>query len=227
MTVAWLLETHAHADHISAAPYLKSMLGGKIAIGREIIRVQEVFGKIFNAGTDFARDGSEFDRLFDDGDCFAVGGVKAISLYVPGHTPSDIAYIIGDFSLCRRHLSCRITAQHALTSQAATRVSFTGRFADFLALPDETRVFVCHDYKAPGREYAWETTVKAKRLGNIHLRGGVSEADFVTMRKARDATLAMPRLILPSVQVNMRGGRIPDEESNGVRYLKIPLNAIL
>ncbi|KQM37872.1 MBL fold metallo-hydrolase [Sphingomonas sp. Leaf10] len=227
LTVDWLLETHAHADHLSAAPYLQQALGGQLAIGREIIRVQNVFGKIFNAGTDFERDGSEFDRLFEDGDRFAIGNIDAIALHVPGHTPADMAYAIGDAVFTGDTLF--------MPDYGTARADFPGGDARqlfrsirrLMQLPDETRLFLCHDYKAVGRdEYVWETTVGAQRAGNVHVHEGVSEDDFVAMRTSRDATLSMPKLILPSIQVNMRGGHLPEPEANGTRYLKIPLDAL-
>lgn len=227
LTIDWLLETHAHADHLSAAPYIQRELGGKLAIGREIITVQNVFGKIFNFGTEFARDGSEFDRLFDDGDTFSVGSIPATVLHVPGHTPADMAYVIGDVVFTGDTLF--------MPDFGTARADFPGGDARqlyhsirrLLALPAETRLFLCHDYKAPGRDtYAWETTVGAERAGNIHARDGVDEAAFVDMRTKRDATLAMPKLILPSVQVNMRAGHLPEPEENGRRYLKLPLDTL-
>ena len=227
LKVTWLIETHAHADHISAAPYLQERLGGKLAIGREIIRVQEVFGKLFNAGTDFERDGSQFDKLFDDGESFALGELEGIALHVPGHTPADMAFIIGDAAFVGDTIF--------MPDFGTARADFPGGDARqlfqsirrLLSLPDETRLFLCHDYKAPGRdEYAWETTVKQQREENVHVKDGVSEEDFVEMRTTRDKTLAMPKLIMPSVQVNIRGGRLPDPEDNGVSYIKIPVNAV-
>ncbi|MCA1198823.1 MBL fold metallo-hydrolase [Sphingomonas sp. R647] len=227
LTVTWLLETHAHADHLSAAPYLKEKLGGALAIGREIIHVQNVFGKIFNEGTDFARDGSEFDRLFEDGDTFQIGELQAMALHVPGHTPADLAYVIGDAVFTGDTLF--------MPDYGTARADFPGgdsrqlfrSIRRLMALPEQTRLFLCHDYKAVGRDsYAWETTVGAQRTGNVHVHEGVSEDDFVAMRDARDATLAMPKLILPSIQVNIRGGHLPEPESNGTRYLKIPLDVL-
>jgi glyoxylase-like metal-dependent hydrolase (beta-lactamase superfamily II) len=226
LEVQWLLETHAHADHLSAAPYLKEAVGGTLAIGREIIRVQSVFGKIFNAGSEFARNGSEFDHLFDDGDQFKIGRLQAIALHVPGHTPADLAYVVGDAVFTGDNLF--------MPDYGTARADFPGGDARqlyrsirrLMSLPDETRLFLCHDYKAPGRDdYVWETTVGAQRASNVHVREGVSEDDFIAMRTARDATLGMPKLILPSIQVNMRGGHLPDPEANGTRYLKIPLDA--
>lgn len=227
LTVEWLLETHAHADHLSAAPYLQQKLGGKLGIGRAIIQVQDVFGKLFNAGTEFARDGSGFDRLFDDGDQFELGGLSATVLHVPGHTPADMAFVIGDAAFVGDTLF--------MPDFGTARADFPGGDARqlyrsirrLLELPPETRLFLCHDYKAPGREdYAWETTVAAQRAANVHVHDGIDEDAFVTMREARDATLAVPRLILPSIQVNIHGGRLPPPEANGKRYLRIPLDAL-
>ena len=227
LKVTWLIETHAHADHISAAPYLRERLGGKLAIGRDIIRVQEVFGKLFNAGTDFERDGSQFDKLFEDGETFRIGELEGIALHVPGHTPADMAFIVGDAAFVGDTIF--------MPDFGTARADFPGGDAGqlfrsirrLLSLPDETRLFLCHDYKAPGRdEYAWETTVKQQREENVHVKDGVTEQDFVAMRTVRDKTLSMPKLIMPSVQVNIRGGRLPDPEENGVRYIKIPVNAV-
>lgn len=227
LEVEWLLETHAHADHLSAAPYLQEQLGGRLAIGRHILTVQNVFGKIFNEGTRFARDGSQFDQLFDEGDRFSVGSIPAIALHVPGHTPADMAYVIGDAVFIGDTLF--------MPDYGSARADFPGGDAHILyrsvrrllSLPEASRLFLCHDYKAPGRDtYAWETTVAEQRRSNVHLHDGISEGDFVAMRKARDATLDMPRLILPSIQVNMRGGHFPEPEKNGVSYLKLPLNQL-
>ncbi len=227
LTVDWLLETHAHADHLSAAPYLQAKLGGKLAIGAEIVTVQAIFGKLFNAGTEFARDGSDFDRLFKDGDQFQIGTLPAMALHVPGHTPADLAYVIGDAVFCGDTLF--------MPDYGTARADFPGGDARqlfrsirrLLSLPAATRVFLCHDYKAPGRDsYAWETSIGAERAANVHVHDGVTEDEFVAMREARDATLGMPRLIMPSVQVNMRGGHLPPPEDNGIRYLKIPLDAV-
>jgi glyoxylase-like metal-dependent hydrolase (beta-lactamase superfamily II) len=228
LTVDWLLETHAHADHLSAAPYLQEKLGGKLAVGSHITTVQEVFGKVFNEGTDFRRDGSQFDRLFDDGDSFSIGAVPAIALHVPGHTPADMAFVIGD---------CAFVGDTMFMPDYGTaRADFPGGDAHqlyrsirrLMQLPEETRVFLCHDYKAlPNRtHFAWETTIGAERTGNVHVHDGVSEEQFVAMRTARDATLDMPNLILPSVQVNIRAGHLPEPEANGTRYLKLPLNVL-
>ena len=218
LTLEWLLETHVHADHLSAAPYLQAQLGGKLAIGAEITTVQKTFGKLFNFGTEFARDGSEFDQLLQDGDQFSIGSLPVTVLHVPGHTPADMAYVIGDAVFCGDTIF--------MPDFGTARADFPGGDASqlyrsitrLLSLPEKTRLFICHDYKAPGRDvYAWETSVGAQREGNIHVRKGVEEAEFVAMRKARDATLAMPRLILPSVQVNMRAGHLPPAEDKGLR----------
>ena len=226
LQVQWVLETHAHADHLSAAPYLQQKLGGQLAIGSAIVTVQDVFGKIFNEGTEFERDGSQFDRLLNDGDTLMIGEIPLIALHVPGHTPADMAYVIGDALFTGDTMF--------MPDYGSARADFPGGDARqlyrsvnrLLQLPDETRVFLCHDYKAPNREkYVWETTILAERTGNVHFHEGVSEDEFVEMRNQRDATLAMPTLILPSIQINMRGGRLPEPESNGTRYLKLPLNA--
>jgi glyoxylase-like metal-dependent hydrolase (beta-lactamase superfamily II) len=227
LSVDWLLETHAHADHLSAAPYLQQKLGGEIAIGTEIRTVQQVFGKIFNEGSAFARDGSQFDRLLADGDTFELGATQAIALHVPGHTPADVAYLIGD--------ALFVGDTMFMPDSGTARTDFPGgnphqlykSIRRLMALPGETRVFLCHDYQAPERpHYAWETTIADERAKNIHVREGVREEDFVAMRTRRDATLDVPKLILPSVQVNIRGGRLPEPEQNGTSYLKLPLNVL-
>ncbi|MDB5579696.1 MAG: fold metallo-hydrolase [Bradyrhizobium sp.] len=226
LTVEWLLETHAHADHLSAAPYLQEKLGGKIGIGAQIAAVQETFGKLFNASSEFIRADSHFDCLFADGEGFELGSLAVIALHVPGHTPADLAYVIGDAVFVGDTLF--------MPDYGTARADFPGGDAGqlyrsirrLLSLPDETRLFTCHDYKAPGRDqYGWESTVGEQRRSNIHVRDGVSEEVFVAMRAARDAMLGVPRLLLPSVQVNMRGGRLPAAKENGIRYLKIPLDA--
>ncbi len=225
LTVEWVLETHVHADHLSAAPYVQQLLGGKLGIGARICVVQDVFGKAFNAGTEFARDGSQFDRLFKDGDRFAVGGMPAEVIYTPGHTPACVTYVIGD--------ACFVGDTLFMPDYGSARCDFPGGDARELyrsvqriyALPPGTRMFLCHDYLPEGRAtYQWETSVGAQRARNIHLRDGVSEDEFVAMRTARDAKLSLPKLIIPSVQVNMRGGKPPPAEDNGVRYLKVPLD---
>jgi glyoxylase-like metal-dependent hydrolase (beta-lactamase superfamily II) len=227
ITIDWHLETHAHADHLSAAPYIQRKLGGKLAIGREITTVQAVFGKLFNFGAEFARDGSQFDRLFADGETFAVGEIPAITLHVPGHTPADVAFVIGDAAFIGDTLF--------MPDYGTARADFPGGDARklyrsirrLLSLPAETRLFLCHDYKAPGRDhFLWETTVGEQRAKNVHVHDGVAEDAFVDMRATRDKTLDLPHLILPSVQVNVRGGHLPPAEDNGTRYLKLPLDAL-
>lgn len=225
--VQWLLETHVHADHLSAAPYLKEKLGGKIAIGANITVVQDVFGKVFNAGTEFERDGSQFDALFRDGDRIRIGEMTGTTMHTPGHTPACMTYVFGDAAFIGDTLF--------MPDYGTARADFPGGSArdlyrsirKVLALPPETRLFLCHDYKAPGRDtYKWETTVAEQRASNVHVRDGVTEDEFVAMREARDKTLSMPKLIIPSIQVNMRAGDLPEPEDNGVRYLKVPLNKL-
>ncbi|RNJ64437.1 MAG: MBL fold metallo-hydrolase [Porphyrobacter sp. IPPAS B-1204] len=227
LKVIWLLETHAHADHFSAAPYLQERLGGKIGIGADITTVQNVFGKLFNAGTEFARDGSQFDALFRDGDTFTIGTLPVTVMHVPGHTPACIAYVVGE--------AVFVGDTMFMPDYGTARADFPGGDARtlfrslrrILSLPPATRLFMCHDYLPKGRStYVWETTVAAEREGNIHAHDGITEDEFVMMREARDATLDMPRLILPSVQVNMRAGHMPPPDDNGVTYLKIPVNAV-
>jgi glyoxylase-like metal-dependent hydrolase (beta-lactamase superfamily II) len=225
LQIEWILETHAHADHLSAAPCLQERLGVKIAIGKEIRHVQAVFGHVFNEGEAFVRDGSQFDHLFTDGEAFRIGTLDAIALHVPGHTPADMAYVVGDAAFVGDTLF--------MPDYGTARADFPGGDARtlyrsirrLLALPPAMRVFLCHDYKAPGRDsFVYETTIGAERTANVHVHDGVSEDDFVTMREARDKTLGMPRLILPSIQINIRAGHLPPAESNGTRYLKLPLN---
>ncbi|MBT8080055.1 MAG: MBL fold metallo-hydrolase [Gammaproteobacteria bacterium] len=225
--VQWILETHVHADHLSAAPYLKDQVGGKTAIGKNVRTVQGVFGDVFNAEPDFLRDGSQFDHLFEDAETFSIGGIEGRAIHTPGHTPACMTYVIGDAAFVGDTLF--------MPDYGTARTDFPGGDAATLyrsiqrifALPEETRLFMCHDYKAPGRdEYRWETTVAEERANNVHVQDGVTETDFVSFRTERDATLSMPKLILPSVQVNMRAGQLPPPEDNGNRYLKIPLNAL-
>ncbi|MDM7945022.1 MAG: MBL fold metallo-hydrolase [Oceanibaculum nanhaiense] len=227
LSIEWVLETHIHADHLSAAPYLLEKLGGRLAVGAAIAQVQQTFGDLFNAEPGFARDGSQFQHLFQDGETFRLGGIEARAIHTPGHTPACMTYIIGDAGFVGDTLF--------MPDYGTARCDFPGGDARQLyrsirkifALPPETRLFLCHDYKAPGRDdYRWETSVAEERAHNIHVHDGVSEDDFAAMRTARDATLSMPRLILPSVQVNMRAGDLPPPEENGVRYLKLPLNAL-
>ena len=226
LELEWILETHVHADHLSAAPYVKESIGGRTAIGSGVRTVQNVFGDLFNAEAEFARDGSQFDRLLDDGDELAIGDLTLKAMHTPGHTPACMTYVVGDAAFVGDTLF--------MPDFGTARTDFPGGDAailyrsiqKILALSPDTRLFMCHDYKAPGRdEYAWQTTVTEERKNNIHVKEGVTEADFVAFREARDATLPMPKLILPSVQVNMRAGHLPPPESNGMRYLKLPLNA--
>ncbi|GAB2503401.1 MBL fold metallo-hydrolase [Microbulbifer agarilyticus] len=227
LSVEWILETHAHADHLSAAPYIREQLGGKIAIGDHIRQVQGIFRDVFNLEREFLADGSQFDHLFHDGDTFTIGDLKGQVIYVPGHTPADMAWLIGDALFVGDTLF--------LPDVGSARCDFPGGDAHalyqsvqkLLALPEETRMFMCHDYPPNGsRAHEYETTVGAQKRSNIHLHQGVSEADFVTMRTERDATLAMPRLILPSIQVNIRAGEMPPAEDNGTVYLKVPINKL-
>lgn len=225
LTLEWILESHIHADHLTSAPYLKERLGGRIAIGSHVKQVQETFGDAFNVKADFARDGSDFDQLFVDGDTFDVGTIEARAIHTPGHTPACMTYVIGDAGFVGDTLF--------MPDFGSARCDFPGGDAEILydsiqkifSLPDETRLFMCHDYKAPGRDdYQWETTVAEQKHHNIHVGGDARKDEFVTMRTLRDAQLGLPRLILPSVQVNMRGGNLPQPESNGKRYLKIPVD---
>lgn len=226
LTVEWLIETHVHADHLSAAPYIQDKLGGKIGISAEIVTVQNTFGKVFNAGTEFERDGSQFDHLFQDGETYAIGGLDAVAMLTPGHTPACMAHLIGDAVFVGDTLF--------MPDGGTARADFPGGDARvlfrsiqrILALPDETRIFVCHDYMPGGRDLKWETTVAEQKQHNIHLANGVSEDEFVSMREARDETLSMPRLIMPSIQVNMRAGHMPPAEDNGEVYVKIPLTGL-
>ena len=227
LRLEWVLETHVHADHLSAAPYLQERLGGKIGIGDRITVVQETFGKIFNEGTKFQRDGSQFDRLFREGDVLMIGQLLGEVLHTPGHTPACLTYVIGDAAFVGDTLF--------MPDFGTARCDFPGGSAEvmwnsvqkILSLPDATRIFVGHDYKAPGREvYAWETTVGAQKALNVHVGAGRSKEEFVALREKRDATLAMPRLIVPSLQVNMRAGQMPEPEDNGLSYLKVPINGL-
>jgi len=226
LKVEWLLETHVHADHLSAAPYIQGKLGGKIGIGENITIVQETFGKVFNAGTEFQRDGSQFDRLFKDGDSYEIGSMTGFVMHTPGHTPACMTHVIGDAAFVGDTLF--------MPDGGTARADFPGGDAatlyhsiqKVLALPDDMRLFMCHDYAPGGREVRWETTVAEEKANNIHVGQGTSEEDFVKMRTERDATLDMPRLIIPSIQVNMRAGQLPPEESDGGHYLKVPVNKL-
>lgn len=226
LVVDWILETHAHADHLSAAPHLRSVLGGRIGIGEHITEVQKLFKKLFNVEKTFNTDGSQFDHLFADGERFRIGALEGQVLYTPGHTPACVTYVIGNTAFIGDTLF--------MPDGGTARADFPGGDAGalyrsiekILALPPETRLFICHDYGPGGRAIAWETTVAEERARNIHVREGVSEAEFVEMRTARDQTLAVPKLLMPSIQVNMRAGELPPPEDNGVSYIKIPLNRI-
>ena len=220
----WLIETHVHADHLSAAPYIQRKLGGKIGIGDRITVVQDTFDKIFNEGTEFERDGSQFDRLFADGDTYRIGKLEARAIHTPGHTPACMTHVIGDAAFVGDTLF--------MPDGGTARADFPGGDArelfrsikKVLDLPSETRLFMCHDYGPDGREIRWETTVAEERATNIHVHDGVTEDEFVAMRTARDATLSMPRLIIPSIQVNMKAGQLPKPDDSGTRFLKVPLN---
>jgi glyoxylase-like metal-dependent hydrolase (beta-lactamase superfamily II) len=229
-TVQWILETHVHADHLSAAPYLQQQLGGQIGIGKMVTTEQQVFGKLFNAGADMRRDGSQFDHLFADGDTFAVGGLQCRALHTPGHTPACMSYVVTD----GRQTGVFVGDTLFMPDYGTARCDFPGGDARtlyhsinrVLSMPADTQLYMCHDYKPGGREVQFISTVADQRELNIHVRNGISEDEFVAMRSARDATLDMPALLLPSVQVNMRAGHFPEPEENGMRYLKIPLNAL-
>ena len=223
LSVSWLIETHVHADHLSAAPYLRQILGGQIGIGAAITIVQESFGSIFDEGSDFARDGSQFDRLFRDGETYRIGGMTALAMHTPGHTPACMTHVIGDAAFVGDTLF--------MPDGGSARADFPGGDArqlyrsirKILALPAETRLFVCHDYGPNGRDIRWQTSVAAQRAHNIHSHDGVSEDQFVTLREARDKTLGMPTLMFPAIQINMKAGVLPPADRNGKRFLKIPL----
>jgi glyoxylase-like metal-dependent hydrolase (beta-lactamase superfamily II) len=225
LTVEWLIETHVHADHLSAAPYIQRQVGGRIGIGRNITVVQDTFGKVFNEGTEFQRDGSQFDRLFDDGDTYQVGQMTCTALHTPGHTPACMTHVMGDVAFVGDTLF--------MPDGGSARADFPGGDAGqlydsiqrVLALPDAMRLFMCHDYGPNGRDIRWETTVAEEKAHNIHISGKTRE-EFVALRTARDATLAMPKLIIPSLQVNMRGGELPPADEDGKRFLKVPLNGL-
>lgn len=226
LTVDWVLDTHAHADHLSAAPFVRDSVGGKLGIGEHIREVQQVFRDVFNLEKEFLTDGSQFDYLFAEGETFRVGEVEARVIHTPGHTPADMAWLLGDalfvgdtlFQPDKGTARCDFPGGDAATLYRSIQ--------KLLELPDETRIFVCHDYPGDQREHRWETSVGEQKRANIHVGAGTSEAEFVRMREARDATLGMPRLILPSVQVNIRAGEMPPAEDNGVHYLKIPIDQL-
>ena len=227
LQVQWILETRAHADHLSAAPYLQEQLGGKIGIGEHIIEVQQIFGKVFNAGTEFARDGSQFDALFADGDTFSIGNLSVKVLHTPGHTPACLSYLIGDAVFVGDTLFMPDYGTARCDFPGGDSATLYQSVQKLLALPDETRMYLCHDYLPEGRShYVHETTVGEQRRRNIHVHEGVSEADFVALRDARDATLSAPKLLIPSVQVNIRAGHLPEPEDNGQVYLKVPVNLL-
>lgn len=226
LEVEWLIETHAHADHLSGAPYIQGKLGGRLGIGENIKVVQEVFGKVFNEGTEFQRDGSQFDRLFADGDTYRIGAMTAFTIYTPGHTPACMTHVIGDAAFVGDTLF--------MPDGGTARADFPGGDArqlyrsikKVLSLPDGMRLFMCHDYAPGGREIRWETTVAEEKANNIHVRDGISEDEFVKMRTERDATLDMPKLIIPAIQVNIRGGQLPEADETGKRFLKVPVNEL-
>ncbi len=226
LKVEWLIETHVHADHLSGAPYLQRKLGGKIGIGENITIVQETFGKVFNEGTEFQRDGSQFDQLFKDGDEYKIGAMTAFAVHTPGHTPACMTHVIGDAAFVGDTLF--------MPDGGSARADFPGGDARtlyrsiqrVLSLPGEMRLFMCHDYGPNGRDIRWETTVAEQRAHNIHVKDGTSEDEFVATREARDKTLGMPRLIIPSLQVNMRAGALPPPDDNGKVFLKVPVNTL-
>ena len=225
--VQWLLESHVHADHLSAAPYIQERLGGKIGIGDRIRVVQDTFGKVFNEGTEFQRDGSQFDQLFVEGDSFHIGQLRGDVLHTPGHTPACLTYVIGDAAFVGDTLFMPDFGTARCDFPGGSSEALYNSIQKILALPDETRIFVGHDYKAPGRdEFAWETTVAEQKTRNVHVGGGTSCDDFVAMRDTRDATLPMPKLIIPSLQVNMRAGRMPPEDEQGDVFFKVPVNKL-
>ena len=227
LTVDWIIDTHVHADHLTAAPYVRDVLGGRTAIGENIVRVQKIFGEIFNEGQTFHTDGSQFDHLFKDGETYTVGNINARAIYTPGHTPACMSHLIGDALFVGDTLF--------MPDSGTARCDFPGGDAQILYrsihkvfdLPNETRAFMCHDYKAPGRdEFAWESTISEQKEKNIHVNRSINEREFIEMRTVRDAKLSMPKLLLPSVQVNMRAGNFPEPEANGKQYLKVPINTV-
>ena len=227
LDLEWIIETHVHADHLSAAPYLAQQLGGKIAIGSNIGTVQEVFGKIFNAGTEFQMDGSQFDRLFSDNDKFKIGSLDVKVIHTPGHTPACVTYIVGDSAFIGDTLFMPDFGTARADFPGGSAADLYNSIQKILSLPNETRLFLCHDYKAPGRDnFAWETTVKEQKETNVHVGGGKSEKEFVDFRTKRDSQLSMPKLIIPSIQTNMRAGNLPAAEDHGTQFLKIPINKL-
>lgn len=227
LTVEWVLETHAHADHLSAAPFIREQVGGRIGIGEHIRDVQKIFKQVFNLDKAFLPDGEQFDHLFADGDRFNVGSLEGRVIHTPGHTPADLAYLIGDALFVGDTLFMPDVGTARCDFPGGDAATLYRSIQKLYALPDETRLFVCHDYPPASRGmHQFETTVGEQKRSNMHVRDGVTEAEFVTLREARDATLEMPRLILPSIQVNIRAGQLPPEEDNGTRYLKVPLNQL-
>jgi glyoxylase-like metal-dependent hydrolase (beta-lactamase superfamily II) len=232
--VDWILETHVHADHLSAAPYLRQAVGGKLGIGSHITVVQRAFGDLFNAGPDFARDGRQFDHLFQDDEAFGIGSLQARALHTPGHTPACMTYVVTAGSGTDADIAAFVGDTLFMPDYGTARCDFPGGNArtlyrsinKVLSLPTQTRLYMCHDYQPGGRELQFISTVADERAHNVHVRDGISEDAFVTLRQSRDATLGMPTLMLPAVQVNMRAGELPAPEANGMRYLKIPLNAV-
>ena len=227
LDLQWILETHVHADHLSAAPYLQQALGGKIGIGDQITVVQNTFGKVFNEGSRFARDGSQFDQLFHEGSALMIGQMPVAVMHTPGHTPACLTYVIGDAAFVGDTLFMPDFGTARCDFPGGSAALMYASVQRILDLPDATRIFVGHDYKAPGREvYAWETSVGTQKAQNVHIGAGRAQADFIALREARDATLAMPRLIVPSLQINMRAGKLPEPEDNGTVYLKVPINGL-
>lgn len=226
LDLQWLIETHVHADHLSAAPYIQQHLGGKLGIGRGIVEVQETFGKVFNEGTEFQRDGSQFDRLFDDGDNYNIGNMQCTALHTPGHTPACMVHVVGDAAFVGDTLF--------MPDCGSARCDFPGGDAGMLydscmrvlSLPDATRLFMCHDYGTDEREVRWETTVAEEKQHNVHIGTGKTKSEFIAIRNARDAGLALPKLIIPSLQVNMRGGDLPPADEAGNTFLKVPINGL-
>lgn len=227
LDVQWLLESHVHADHLSAAPYIQQQVGGKIGIGSAITDVQETFGKVFNEGTEFQRDGSQFDKLFKDGDSFHIGQLRGDVMHTPGHTPACLTYVVGDAAFVGDTLFMPDFGTARCDFPGGSSEDLFNSIQRILSLPDETRIFVGHDYKAPGREeFAWETTVGAQKQRNVHIGSGKSMDEFIKMRDTRDAQLAMPKLIIPSLQVNMRAGNMPEADESGDVFLKVPVNKL-
>jgi len=225
LSLEWIIETHVHADHLSAAPYIQAALGGRVGIGDQITVVQETFGKIFNEGTEFERDGSQFDALFKDGDTYQVGKMQAVAIYTPGHTPACMVHVMGDAAFVGDTLFMPDAGSARADFPGGDAATLYDSIQKLLALPDAMRLFMCHDYAPDGREIQWETTVGAEKAHNIHVGAGRTKEEFIRFRTERDATLDMPRLILPSLQVNMRGGEVPTDK-DGRPMLKVPLNVL-